>query len=95
MHSLMLFFFYGVTWKLRSNVGGAACLRQLWVLSHDLNNSILEESCDDPPISSPNKTLQNGLTETTDDKNENISNVRVKSLRIPKRHMAKLGGLQL
>ena len=56
---------------------------------------MLEESCDDPPISSPNKTLPNGLTETTDDKNENISNERDKSLRIPKRHMAKLGCLQL
>lgn len=92
----MLFFFYGVTWKLRSNVGGTACLRQLWVLSHDLNNFILKESFDDPPISSPNKTLPNRLTETTVQWQKwNISNERDKSVRIPKRQMAKLGGLQL
>ena len=103
IHSLLhlfihwcFFFFYGVTWKLRSNVGGTACLRQLWVLSHDLNNFILKESFDDPPISSPNKTLPNRLTETTVQWQKwNISNERDKSVRIPKRQMAKLGGLQL
>ena len=103
IHSLLhlfihwcFFFFYGVTWKLRSNVGGTACLRQLWVLSHDLNNFILKESCGDTPISSLNKTLPNRLTETTVQWQKwNISNERDKSVRIPKRQMAKLGGLQL
>lgn len=90
IHSFVLFLCW-FTWKWRSNVGGAACL-QLWVLAQNLNKFILEKSCAYPRTSSLNKTIPNGMTETTVDKNWNISKERDKSVRIPKKQMTKLGG---